>query len=84
MHLVTPPLSGERFQVIYRIQGNYEEAMVKAQDACIEQTVEFPADLLPSGDIPDHIIGRIADVSDGSNGSHDITISYPVEGAGID
>ncbi len=84
MHLVTPPLSGERFQVIYRIQGDYEDAMGKAQDACIEQTVEFPADLLPSGDIPDHIIGRITAVSEKSNGCHDITISYPVEGAGID
>lgn len=84
MHLVTPPLSGERFQVIYRINGSYDEAMAKAQDACIEQTVEFPADLLPAGDIPNHIIGRIEGVNKSFNDFNDITISYPVEDAGGD
>lgn len=84
MHLVTPPLSGERFQVIYRMNGSYDEAMAKAQDACIEQTVEFPADLLPAGDIPNHIIGRIEGVNKSFNDFNDITISYPVEDAGGD
>ncbi|PKO03823.1 MAG: ribulose 1,5-bisphosphate carboxylase large subunit [Chloroflexi bacterium HGW-Chloroflexi-5] len=84
MHLVTPPLSGERFQVIYRMNGSYDEAMAKAQDACIEQTVEFPADLLPAGDIPNHIIGRIEAVNKSFNDFNDITISYPVEDAGGD
>ncbi|MBA4383258.1 MAG: ribulose 1,5-bisphosphate carboxylase large subunit [Anaerolinea sp.] len=84
MHLVTPPLSGERFQVIYRLSGSYDEAMAKAQDACIEQTVEFPADLLPEGDIPNQIIGRIEAVNENCNDCHDITISYPVEDAGVD
>ncbi|MBA3074855.1 MAG: ribulose 1,5-bisphosphate carboxylase large subunit [Anaerolineae bacterium] len=84
MHLVTPPLSGERFQVIYRMNGSYDEAMAKAQDACIEQTVEFPADLLPAGDIPNHIIGRIEAVNKSFNDFNDITISFPVEDAGGD
>jgi ribulose-bisphosphate carboxylase large chain len=84
MHLVTPPLSGERFQVIYRMNGSYDEAMAKAQDACIEQTVEFPSDLLPAGDIPNQIIGRIEAVNKSFNDFNDITISYPVEDAGGD
>jgi ribulose-bisphosphate carboxylase large chain len=84
MHLVTPPLSGERFQVIYRMNGSYDEAMAKAQDACIEQTVEFPSDLLPAGDIPNQIIGRIEGVNKSFNDFNDITISYPVEDAGGD
>jgi ribulose-bisphosphate carboxylase large chain len=84
MHLVTPPLSGERFQVIYRMNGSYDEAMAKAQDACIEQTVEFPSDLLPAGDIPNQIIGRIEAVKKSFNDLNDITISYPVEDAGGD
>ncbi|MDO9121398.1 MAG: RuBisCO large subunit C-terminal-like domain-containing protein, partial [Anaerolineaceae bacterium] len=64
--------------------GSYDEAMAKAQDACIEQTVEFPADLLPAGDIPNHIIGRIEGVNKSFNDFNDITISYPVEDAGGD
>jgi ribulose-bisphosphate carboxylase large chain len=84
MHKVTPPLSGERFQVIYRMQGNHAEALAKAEDACIEQTVEFPADLLPAGDIPEQVIGRIEAVHESAADMHEITISYPVEDAGGD
>ena len=52
-------LSGERFRVVYRLQGNQEEARQKARDICVEQTIEFPDDLVTGGDIREHILGRI-------------------------
>ncbi len=56
--------------------------MAKAKDICIEQTVEFPEDLLPEGDIRDQIIGQIVDFSPCSEDEFLARISYPVEDAG--
>ena len=52
-------LSGERFSVWYRLCGAESEAMAKAKDICLEQTVEFPDSLVPEGMLRDHILGRI-------------------------
>lgn len=52
-------LSGERFRVIYRLLGSEEDAFQKARDICVEQTIEFPDDLVTGGDIRDHILGKI-------------------------
>lgn len=52
-------ISGERFVVTYLIFDTQQEAFNKAKDICIEQTVEFPADLLPAGPIQEHVVGRI-------------------------
>jgi ribulose-bisphosphate carboxylase large chain len=57
--IVSIDLSGERFKVIYRLKGSEKEARSKAEDICIEQTIEFPAELVKGGDIRDHIFGRI-------------------------
>jgi ribulose-bisphosphate carboxylase large chain len=86
MQRVTPPLSGERFNVVYRFSGNREEAHGKAWDACIEQTVEFPFDLLPEGDIPENIIGQIESMhpADEDQSSYITRISFAVENAGHD
>ena len=51
--------SGDRFSVTYRLFGTEKEARSKAEDICIEQTVEFPADEVPEGVIRDHVFGRI-------------------------
>lgn len=75
-------LSGERFTATYRIVGNAEEAMSKAGDICIEQTVEFPGDLLPKGGIADGMPGRIESFAPLADGRSDVIISYPVEAAG--
>lgn len=86
MQRVTPPLSGERFTVVYRFSGNLEEAQAKAWDACIEQTVEFPYDLLPAGDIPEKIIGQIENMysSEEDESANIAQISYAAENAGHD
>lgn len=51
--------SKARFSVTYRLFGTEKEARAKAEDICIEQTVEFPADEVPEGVIRDHVFGRI-------------------------
>lgn len=72
----------ERFLVTYRIFAKEKEAYEKAQDICIEQTVEFPGELLPEGIIRDYIVGKIEDFSIYDENSFKATISYAVDSAG--
>ena len=77
----TPPslFSNDRFSVIYRIFGNEKEARAKAEDICIEQTVEFPADEVPEGIIRDHVFGRIELFERFDQESFKAVISFAVE-----
>lgn len=73
---------GERFSVVYRLTGSSEqEARQKAWDICLEQTVEFPEELIPAGMIRDEIVGRIESLEPISSGSYQTVISYAVETA---
>ncbi|MEM6283519.1 MAG: RuBisCO large subunit C-terminal-like domain-containing protein, partial [Chloroflexota bacterium] len=74
-----PGLSGERFRVQYCIYSADVEAI--AQGIALEQTVELPAALVPSGDVQTHIVGQIESIEAG-DGSALVTISYAVETAG--
>ena len=71
--------SGERFSVTYRIFGSEQEARAKAEDICIEQTVEFPADCVGAGTIRDQVFGRIESFERGDAESFLAVISYAVE-----
>ncbi len=74
-------LSGDRLTAVYRIQGRAEVVLERARGLCVEQTVEFPADLLPPGLIPDAIVGRVEEVD--QRGDHGlVSISYAVETTG--
>lgn len=75
-------LSGERLVVRYLVAGDEAEAHARAEDTCLEQTVEFPADLLPEGDIPDHLVGRIEAFAPVGDRAFEVAISYAVEVAG--
>ena len=75
-------LSGERFSVVYRLSGTADEAMSRAHDICIEQTVEFPEELLPRGGIAEGMPGRIEKFTPQGEGRYDAIISYPIEAAG--
>lgn len=77
-HATVAGLSGERFTAVYQLAGTREEAHARAVDVCLEQTVEFPADLVPAGDIEEHIIGRIESFEPSSTG-YTAAISFPVE-----
>ncbi len=71
--------SKDRFSVIYRIFGSEKEARAKAEDICIEQTVEFPADEVPEGVIRDHVFGRIGSFERWDGESYRAVISYANE-----
>ena len=84
---VSIPLSGERFRVTYSVLAVDEaEAARRARDIALEQTVEFPEDLTPEGDILDQIVGHVEEIShvSGQPGSWQVVISYAVESAGED
>jgi len=84
VRIEVPLLSGRRFSVVYGIRGNREAARQKAEDICYEQTVEFPDDLTPPGDIEDYIVGKIEDFEGLGEGYFRTVISYAVETAGRD
>lgn len=76
------PVSGNRFSVLYRLDGDEAEARRRAQDICLEQTVEIPEALVPNGMIRDHVLGRIEALEARHDGGYSARISYAVEVAG--
>jgi ribulose-bisphosphate carboxylase large chain len=72
--------SGERFRVTYRLEGDENEALARAKDICLEQTVEFPDDLVPEGFIRDSVLGKIESFEKGPDG-YIAVISFPAETA---
>src|SRR5574341_2284107 len=79
----SPSPCGERFEVLYKLFCSPAELDTRAKDICIEQTVEFPPDLLPPGDIPEQVVGRVEETRT-AQGEAWVRISYPVEAAGDD
>ena len=71
--------SGERFSVSYRIYGSEQDARAKAENICIEQTIEFPADCVGEGTIREHVFGRIESFERRDAESFRAVISYAVE-----
>ncbi len=78
------PLSGERFRVVYRIRGSEDQAHAIARDICVEQTIEFPLELTPVGDLRDHIVGRIEELDRLDDSHWRVVISYAVETTGFE
>lgn len=81
---VEVPLSGDRFNVRYMISAeDAKEAEQRALGLAVEQTVEFPLDLTPAGDILEKIVGRIESIQQFGE-KFLVTISYADEIAGAD
>ncbi|MBI9103853.1 MAG: ribulose 1,5-bisphosphate carboxylase large subunit [Spirochaetales bacterium] len=76
-------LSGERFVVDYVLKVSAEEALMMATNLCYEQTVEFPADLVPEGDIKEKIVGRIERIEEVDESHQKVSISFAVELTGF-
>ncbi len=74
-------LSGTRFQVRYQLTGDEAAARSLAETACVEQSVEFPAELIPEGAIRDEVTGRLEAFVPGGDGRYFATISFPIESA---
>jgi len=81
---VTLDLSGERFTIVYRVVGDEQMARARAEDICIEQTIEYPADLVPAGDIRDQIFGRIEFFKPADGRHYEVAISYAIEITGFE
>jgi ribulose-bisphosphate carboxylase large chain len=77
-------LSGERLTAVYHLAGarTAAEARTGARAICLEQTVEFPEDLIPIPAIRDQIVGRVESLEPLGADRWEAVISYPVEVAG--
>lgn len=72
-------LSGERFAVTYSMWGSEEDVRASAQALTIEETVEYPADVLPDGDIRDQLTGEILSITHKEDNHWQMVMSYAVE-----
>ncbi len=81
---VAVPTSGERLVATYRFSALHADPLQAARDLCVEQTVEFPADLLPPGDIPGSIVGQPGEPEPRADGSAEVRVSYAVETVGTE
>lgn len=78
----TLELSGERFRAIYDIKGTADEAAATAEEICIEQTIEFPPDLVRRQDILQGIIAEVVSLEARGDDLSRATVEFPLEVAG--
>jgi len=72
-----------RFTVNYRICAkNIAEAKQKANDICVEQTVEFPPEFITKEYIKNTLLGRIVSLEPSKKGLFTASISYANDSAG--
>ncbi|MEW6363458.1 MAG: RuBisCO large subunit C-terminal-like domain-containing protein [Acidobacteriota bacterium] len=75
-------MSGERLRAVYHLRGNAAEAGEIAREICVEQTVEFPVELIHREDVREGIIGRLVDLRPLGEDLHRAEVDYPIEVAG--
>ncbi len=75
-------LRGERFKAIYHLTASAEKVKALAQDICIEQTIEFPEDLVGRRDIREQIFGQVISLRTLAPGRHEAVVQFAVEIAG--
>lgn len=78
----TLSLSGDRIQAVYEFHGDVTEAEARANALRVEQTIEFPADLVPDDDIQREIVGRIESIDVVDSGLVRAVVSYAIETTG--
>jgi ribulose-bisphosphate carboxylase large chain len=71
--------SGERFTAIYHLTGREAGARAKAQDLCLEQTVELPDALVQDETIRAHVLGQIESLSPVGEDLFEARISFAIE-----
>lgn len=74
-------LSGQRFHVTYRVTGDAARCRAKADDICLEQTIELARDQAPPGALGEAIIGHIESFAMIAVDAARVVVSYPVEAA---
>lgn len=78
----TLDLSGERLAAAYEFFGKPEDVPGRARALCVEQTIEFPADLVPDDDIQRSVVGQIESVEPLADDLTRVEVSYAVETTG--
>lgn len=79
-------LSGERLRVVYRVHGEPGDvtgALARVEALAVEQTLEFPVDVLEAGDIRDELTGRVEAFAEREDGVWEAVVSYAAEAAGF-
>lgn len=72
-----------RFTVTYRLRAaSRDEAAARAQGIALEQTVEIPRDVVPTGYVEDEILGRVEEIGPLAEGVWQTTVSYSPDSAG--
>ena len=77
-------LSDIRLATVYKLLGDEELARAKSETICIEQTIEFPADLIADDDIRAKIFGQIESFERIDESHFEAKISYAVESSGFE
>ena len=77
-------VSGDRLTATYEFHGPAADAEARADALRVEQTIEFPADLVPDDDIQREIIGRIETIDVIDDDITRAVISYAVETTGYE
>ena len=73
----------ERFQVTYRIVAeDAGDAAARAEAIAIENTVEIPRDVVPRGYIEDVVLGRVEEVSEETEKTWRVAVSYHIDAVG--
>lgn len=75
-------LSGERFRAVYVLTGNEHRARAMADQLVVEQTIEFPRDLVPDDDIQHQVIAHIEQFHQVDVESFELEVSFAIELAG--
>lgn len=78
---MTKSVSGERFTVTYILSGEKADAQAAAEDICIEQTVEFPPELIKDQFISENIFGRVESFNEIEEREFRAVISFAAETA---
>jgi ribulose-bisphosphate carboxylase large chain len=77
-------LTGSRFRAGYRVSCGAAEAAALAEALAVEQTLEFPAELLADGDIRRRVKGQVEKVDPVGENLFAVEISYADEVSGFE
>lgn len=80
----TLQVSGDRIEAVYEFHGDVTEAEGRVDALRVEQTIEFPADLVPDDDIQREIVGRVESIDVVDSGLVHAVVSYAVETTGFE
>lgn len=75
-------LSGERLTISYQLTGDETQARAAADQIIVEQTIEFPLELVPDDDIRAEIVAKEVRFDELTPRSYDFAASFAVEVVG--